>query len=77
MSCVCKECLDRAKAPERTHPISSTELPGSVEKVQADDFVCLNTGGNHMYNCPACSGTDLMTWFSFCPNCGVKIEFNL
>ena len=64
--------------PTNPTPCGQSGFNCSVaEKVQADDFVCLDVGGNKMYNCPACSGTDLMTWFTFCPNCGVKIEFAL
>lgn len=57
---------------------NSGAVPGCVvEIVQADDFVCIIDGQNAMYSCPACSGTDLLESFKFCPNCGVNIKFDL
>lgn len=27
------------------------------------------------YTCPACNCSSLVSWFKFCPSCGVQIEW--
>ena len=53
--------------PPRTSPVVYGPIKyNSNNRVDGD--------GNNLYKCPKCGGSDILSWFEFCPNCGVEIS---